>query len=275
MANAIVLDVVVAGTSSTTRRKNPQKNNCFNSEIIDNNCIVTNDLKSKKATHRIVDLVCKCLCHFVQPSVESSHSNLSYQLENNKNTSDTAIDSTNAISNATLDSLNSYASCQECSCVKITRKYSKFHSTESFSKLNISSSTAFENTSSGEVYKEDATTTTPPRNNCGALGILQEKRSPLFGPLTNTPSKGISLRSEKPFYSQNILHSQEDLAQLKTSSKKCKENIDFTATDALSMNGGRQLNSGAFAKSNGGFTDINRNGTQKNWVSKQKQSITL
>ncbi|TMW44303.1 hypothetical protein DOY81_010617, partial [Sarcophaga bullata] len=283
MANAIILNVVVAGSSSTTRTKHHHKNNC-NRENIDNKRTTTitttnNDWKINKTTHRIVDLVCKCLCHFVKPSTESSSSAALYQQHLNrkhqsKNSNfDTAIDSTSAINNETLDSHNSYTSCEECLCVKSPEDYFKSHSIESFSNLNISSSTAFENTSSEEVYGKD--TSTPPSrhhsHNSRALGILQEKRSPLFGPSTNTPSKGVSLRSENPFYSQNIsLRSKEDLAQLKSSTKKCKENIDYTATEALSMNGGKQLNNGPFTKSylvgvgNGG-TDINRNGASKNW----------
>ncbi|XP_065366921.1 ras-related protein Rab-32B isoform X2 [Calliphora vicina] len=258
MANAILRDVFIPNTSTTEKQTLNSKN--FNNET-DNTTTSTID-SCTKTTHRLVDFVCSCVCHTSKLSADSP------QYRQHLNTT--------ALNDETLDFRNSFTSSEESLRSYCLKEYFKFRTIETFSSLNISSSTAFDNTSSEEV-SDAAIFQTPPKEysaNYRALGILQEKRSPLFGPPVNTPSKGVSLRSHKPFYTQRLLQT-EDLISSK-SAKKFKENIDYTATEAISMNGGKQLNSGplgTFTKSNStgkvgnGGTDINRNnGAPRNWT---------
>ncbi|KAI8117159.1 Ras-related protein Rab-32 [Lucilia cuprina] len=278
MANAILRDVL-----STTKKLNLNSAKCHKEtdntistttnsstshSTINNNCT--------KTTHRLVDFVCSCVCHHpTKLSADSPHLiakllPVNTTVNNNKN-------NTTDLNDETLDLRNSYTSSEDCLRSNCPIEYFKFRTIETFSNLNISSSTAFENTSNEEVTDAD-TPQTPPREynaNFRALGILQEKRSPLFGPALNTPSGGVSLRSQKPYYTQRILK-REDLILSSKSVKRFKENIDNTATEAISMNGGKQLNNGplgTFTKSNStgrvgnGGIDINRNnGAPRNWT---------
>uniref|UniRef100_A0A1I8NYM2 Ras-related protein Rab n=1 Tax=Stomoxys calcitrans TaxID=35570 RepID=A0A1I8NYM2_STOCA len=193
------------------------------------------------------------------------------------------------ITDQTLDFRGSFSSTV-CNCTKCPKVDFKFVNVNSFSKSNISSSTAFDNTtinesitteeSDTETSNSSNTTTstlaaegehfyTPPREyttNPRALGQLTEKRSPLFG----SAAGGISLRTQEPFYSEYLLNAN-DLISPK-SLKAYKENIDYTATEALlSMNGGKRFMNGSVTSSpastgNGGVTDINRNGVPKHWT---------
>lgn len=196
------------------------------------------------------------------------------------------------ITDQTLDFCASYSSTA-CNCSKCPKEDFKFVTVRSFSRSNISSSTHLDyTTSSSSSSSSDSPTVssnvshtteeignffTPPReytSNCRALGILTEKRSPIFGPLAG----GISLRTQEPFYSEYLLNAN-DLISPK-SLKAFKENIDYTATEALpSMNGGKRSMNGSVTASpaaNGAnATDINRNGVPKHWVSPFNIIFTL
>lgn len=286
MANAILRDVIVVKNSSATHKyQTLNSKNCTDNHITNSTKIIINN-SSKKTTHRLAKIICSCISHSTESIADSS---LRYQDKQKllpaTNNTQTNIE---ALNDETLDFCNSYSSLEECLCSVCPREIYKFRTIESFSNLNISSSTAFDNTSSEEV--SDAELFQTPRKlssaNLRALGVLQEKRSPLFGPPLNTPSKGVSLRSQKPLYLQRVL-TTEDLISSKSkskSTKKFKKNIDFTATEAISMNGGgKQLNNGplgTFSKSNtsvgNGGTDINRNnGMPRNWVSSFIKKIIL
>lgn len=193
-----------------------------------------------------------------------------------------------AINDQTLDFRHS-VSTTLCNCTKCPKEDFKFVNVNSFSRSNISSSTAFDytttTTASASANSSDSPVSdnisteeirgeyfTPPREyttNTRALGQLTEKRSPLFGPVAG----GISLRTQEPFYSEYLLNAN-DLISPK-SLRAFKENIDYTATEALlSMNGGKRSMNGSVTTSpattgNGGVTDINRNnnGVPKHWVS--------
>ncbi|XP_061388892.1 uncharacterized protein LOC133324018, partial [Musca vetustissima] len=193
-----------------------------------------------------------------------------------------------AITDKTLDFCASY-STTVCDCSKCPKEDFKFVSVRSFSGSNISSSTPLDyttssssSTSSTDGSSSNVTHTTeevgnyftPPReytNNSRALGVLTEKRSPLFGPLAG----GISLRTQEPFYSEYLLNANDLISP--RSLKAYKENIDYTATEALpppsmngggkrsSMNGGSAITSPATAANGGNVIDINRNGVPKHW----------
>ncbi|XP_061395728.1 mucin-2-like [Musca vetustissima] len=196
-----------------------------------------------------------------------------------------------AITDKTLDFCASY-STTVCDCSKCPKEDFKFVSVRSFSGSNISSSTPLDYTTSSSASSSSTSSTddscsnvthtteevgnyfTPPReytNNTRALGVLTEKRSPLFGPLAG----GISLRTQEPFYSEYLLNANDLISP--RSLKAYKENIDYTATEALpspsmngggkrsSMNGGSAITSPATAANGGNVTDINRNGVPKHW----------
>lgn len=265
--NAIIYDVAVINASKTKETLKPNK--------IDNKTAEP-ECKTTITAHRLVKFICSCVCH-ITPSDSPSYQSTKRKFQPLPATT---------LDNETLDFNYSYTSC-ECLCSQCPKEYYKFPNIDSFSNLNISSSTAFENTSLVDFNITDTTTEdfkTPPKeyngNNCRGLGILQEKRSPLFGPTYNTPSKGLSLRSQKPFYSQQILQRDEFLSS-ENSPKTQIENIDYTATEAISMNGGKHLSNGPLvgtslrsgSTSGAGnlATDINRNnGVPKNWVSFDK-----
>lgn len=274
MANAVIRAVVVETASTTRKQTSNSKQRKSETD--------TSSTFGTKTAHGLVDFQCPCICHTKQNiSVAAASDAPRYRknLKRKTNSSPTAKinNNTTPLNNETLDFPSSYTHSEEWSCLTCPRKCYKFHAVKTFAKLNISSSTAYKNTSSKEVF-DAKHFHTPPKEHCAnfrALGILQEKLSPIFGPTLNTPTKRVSLRSQNPFYTQRILQTEDLITS--QSAKKFKENIDYTAIEAISMNGGRYLNNGplgTFTKANstGGFgtaaADINRNnGDQRNWVS--------
>lgn len=221
--------------------------------------------------HRLSNFLCAdCLCHTSGSDCTSSSSDSpahrwsSLSKPKRRRLSD--------IDNETLDFRYSYSTAV-CNCTKCPRQDYNFHHVNSFSKSHISTSTAVDYSTTTAAANTTCRSTdepfTPPREyttNTRALGILTEKCSPLFG-----PAKGISLRTQEPYYSDYLV-CVEDFKSPK-SLQKYKENIDYTATEALlSMNGGKKSVNGSVITSTAGngVTDINRNnnnGVPKHWVS--------
>ncbi|KAL9912307.1 ras and EF-hand domain-containing protein homolog isoform X2 [Glossina fuscipes] len=212
-------------------------------------------------THRRTsssNLLCACLC-------DSTPTSSPYRLSAQR-----LLDS----DNDTLD-FRSSSTSTECSCENCPKSEYKFKSIETFSDDNISSSTAFEDSPVKKPNWPSFHSLKRYQDNSANLGVLKEIRSPIFAEDEEPkPSRGYSLRSQKPLYVKNLLIAQDSTysaetetgTETKTANPKTDTVVNSTISGGINMNENKQriipatvttITRGSVKSSNG--TDINRN----------------
>uniref|UniRef100_A0A1B0FIU8 Rab32 n=1 Tax=Glossina morsitans morsitans TaxID=37546 RepID=A0A1B0FIU8_GLOMM len=220
------------------------------------------------------NLLCACLC-------DSTPTSSPYRLSAQR-----LLDS----DNDTIDFRGSSTST-ECSCENCPNSEYKFKSVETFSDDNISSSTAFEDSPVKKPNWPSFNSLKRYQNSSANLGVLKEIRSPIFAEEEEEepkPSRGYSLRSQKPLYVKNLLIAQDSRystdtkteTETETANSKADTVVSSTVSRGVNMNENKQriipatittITRGSVKSSNG--TDINRNnGFARNGVSGLKKS---